>query len=136
MPAMPTIDDVAAMARELPDVVEAERHERLTWWVNGKAFAWDRPFTKADIRRFGDSIPPDGPILAVGVADLVEKEAVLAASSKAVFTIPHFEGYAALLIQLNTVTTKTLRALVIDAWLARAPSRLANEYLEAEDRRR
>jgi hypothetical protein len=65
----------------------------------------------------------------VRVADLGEKEAVLASSSKGFFTIPHFDGYAAVLIQLKTVTKKALREAIIDAWLACAPPRLAKEYL-------
>jgi hypothetical protein len=47
-----TLDDVARMAAELPEVTEGERHGNRTWFVGGKAFAWDRPFSKADIRRF------------------------------------------------------------------------------------
>ncbi len=124
-----TIDDVAQVAMALPDVTEGERHGNLTWFVNSKAFAWARPFSKADIKRFGDATPPEGPIVAVSVADLADKEAILSTSSDAFFTIPHFDGYSAVLIQLTNVTKKTLRDAIIDAWLARAPRRLADEYL-------
>ena len=57
---MATLDDVARIASELPEVTESERHGNRTWFVRGKAFAWDRPFSKADIRRFGDQTPPEG----------------------------------------------------------------------------
>ncbi len=125
-----TIDDVAAMALELPDVLEGERHGNRTWSISGKAFAWERPFSKADLKRFGDATPPAGPIVAVRVEDLGEKEAVLAAQPAAFFTIPHFTGYPAILIQLTNVSRDSLRDALVDGWLACAPRSLAEQYLK------
>jgi hypothetical protein len=124
-----TFDDVAVLAAELPGATEDERHGNRAWFVGGKAFAWERPFSKADIRRFGDETPPDGPILAVRVEDLGEKEAVLATQPAGFFTIPHFDGYSAVLIQLRKVSARALREAVVDGWLACAPRSLADEYL-------
>jgi hypothetical protein len=124
-----TIEEARQLAMALPEVTEGERWGNRTWLVAGKGFAWERPFSKADIRRFGDQPPPEGPIVAIRVEDLGEKEAVLAANPKAFFTIPHFDGYAALLVQLKTVTKRALREALLDGWLACAPPDLADEYL-------
>jgi hypothetical protein len=126
-----TVEAVAKIALSLPDVVESERHRNRTWLVHGTGFVWERPFSKADLKRFGDVTPPTGPIVAVRVADLGEKEAVLATNPAAFFTIPHFDGYSAVLIQLDNVRSKALREVVIDGWLACAPPPLADRYLNS-----
>lgn len=123
------MDDAARMALALPGASEGARHGNRTWFVAGKAFAWERPFSKADVRRFGDATPPAGPIFAVRVEDLGEKEAVLAANPKAFFTIPHFDGYPGVLIQLRKVGKRALQEAIIDAWLACAPPKLAQQFL-------
>jgi hypothetical protein len=136
-PRSVTLGDVARIASDLPEVTHGERHGNRTWSVVGKAFAWERPFSKADIRRFGEEPAPDGPILAVRVDDLVEKEAVLAAEPEAFFTIPHFDGYPAILIQLAKVSRPALREALVDGWLACAPPKVANDFIaRARGRRR
>jgi hypothetical protein len=124
-----TLDEVEGLVTALPEVTESTRYGNRTWFVAGKAFAWERPFSKADITRFGDTAPPPGPILALVTADLEDKEAVLAMGSKGFFTIPHFEGFAAVLVQLNTASKKALREAIEDAWLACAPERLSQSFL-------
>jgi hypothetical protein len=130
---MATLDDVARMAADLPEAVEGERHDRRSWSVGGKVFAWERAFSKADVKRYGDEEPPEGPILATRVADLGEKEAILAEDRAGFFTIPHFDGFPAVLIQLSAVADEKLREAVVDGWLALAPAALTRQYLETLD---
>ena len=128
---MPSVDDAARIAQELPEVTVGERHGHRTWFVAGKAFAWERPLNKADIKRLQGEPPPTGPILAVSTLDLEDRDAILASGFPGVFTIAHFEGYPAVLIQLEQTTEPQLRELILDAWLARATDELAANHRPA-----
>lgn len=128
---MQSLDDAARIALGLPEVTEGvDKHRKIhrTWEVGGTAFAWERPFSKADIKRFGQQTPPAGAILAIRTADLHEKEAILAANPDAFFTIPHFDGYKAYLVQLDLVSAEGLREAITDGWLAVAPPSLADKF--------
>ena len=126
---MATFHDVARIVGALPEVTEgAGRSGARVWDVAGRTFAWERAFSKADLKRYGDETPPAGPILAVRLADLGEKEAVLAAGRRGLFTIPHFDNYAAVLVDLPKVSAGVLRETLEDGWLSRAPERLTAEF--------
>jgi hypothetical protein len=125
---MVSIDHVAQIALELPEATEGERYGTRAWSVGRKAFVWERSFSKADVKRFGDESPPSGIILAARVDDLGEKDAVIAANPISFFTIPHFDGHAEVLIQLDKVGKRALRETIVDAWLAVAPASLVRAY--------
>lgn len=126
---MVTLDEVDQMAMALGEVTVGERYGNRAWSVRGKVFVWERAFSKADIKRFGEATPPSGPIIAVLVDDLADKEAVLQANAKGVFTIAHFDSYPAVLIQLDIAARRAVRELVLDAWLSCAPDDLAARHL-------
>ena len=110
------LDAIARLAASLPGAAPGERHGRKTWMVNERGFAWERPFSKADLKRYGGEAPPDGDILAVSTGDLDEKDALLALKLPGFFTIPHFNGYPAVLIQLKAARAGDVRTAVREAW--------------------
>lgn len=125
---MATWDDVRRLAMALPDTSERSSHGTPMWRVKDKGFVWERPLRRGDYEALGDAAP-DGPILGVRVADVGVKEALLADNPDACFTTPHFAGYPAVLVRLERISGPDLEELIVEAWLTRAPKRLASEYL-------
>jgi hypothetical protein len=122
-------DDVRRIALSLPEASERISRERRQWRIRDKLFVWERPLRQSDLRALGDAAP-DGPILGARVEHLIAKEALLADDPGVFFTTPHFDGYPAVLVRLEAISRELLEEVVIEAWLARAPRRLAQQYVE------
>jgi hypothetical protein len=71
--------------------------------------------------------------LGVRTADLEMKEVLLASNSAVYFTIPHFDGYPAVLIRLPKISTKELKDVIVEAWLSRAGKRAVTAFLKKRD---
>ena len=129
---MATWDDVRRLALALPETNERESRGNRQWRVKDKLFVWERPLRGSDIEALGETAP-DGPILGARVEHLVAKEALVADDSGVYFTTPHFDGYPAILVKLEEISVPDLEEITVEAWLARAPKRLADTYLSEHD---
>jgi len=127
---MATWDDVARIALALPETGESTSYGQRAWKVKDKTFVWERPLRRSDHEALGPAAP-DGPILGARVEHLVAKDALLADDPDVFFTTPHFDGYPAVLVQLERIAVDDLDEVITEAWLARAPKRLVKAYLAA-----
>ena len=127
---MATWEDVRRLALGLPETSEEISRDHRAWVVKKKFFVWERPLRKSDIAALGADAP-SGPILGARVEHLIAKEALLQDDPGVFFTTPHFDGYPAVLIRLEEISVENLEEVVVEAWLARAPKRLADEYLKS-----
>ncbi len=123
-------DDVRRIALALPETSERASGEGFCQWrVRDRLFVWERPLRRADLAVLGDAAPT-GPVAAARVPDLGAKEALLASGSGGYFTTPHFDGYPIVLARLDQIGAPELEELLVEAWLDRAPKRLAATYLQ------
>ena len=127
---MATWDDVRRIALALPETSERTSRELRQWRVTDKLFTWERPLRRADREALGDGAP-EGPILGVRVEHLGAKEALLTSDPGVFFTTPHFDGHAAVLVRLDRIDLGELEDVIVEAWLSRAPKRLAQAYVDA-----
>ena len=123
-------DDVRRLALALPATSERPSGDRPRWAVRDKLFLWERPLRPADYAALGPAAP-SGPILGARVEHVGAKEALIASDPGVFFTTPHFDGYPAILVRLDEIGVEDLEEVVVEAWLARAPKRLVDEYLES-----
>lgn len=120
-------NDVRRIALGLPETSEQSSRGLASWRVRDKGFVWERPLRSGDLRALGDAAPA-GPILGARVEHLGAKEALLADNPAVYFTTPHFDGYPAVLVRLDPIGLDELEEIIVEAWLARAPKRLAKDF--------
>jgi len=125
-----SVDDVRRIALALPQTTEGLSYGNLAWRVAGSLFAWERPLRRADIAALGDRLP-DGPVYAVHTGDEGVKLALIADDPAVFFTTPHFDGHPAVLFELDRIEVAELTELITDAWLSRAPRKLAADYISS-----
>ena len=106
-------DDVRGLALALPATTERVSWGTPAFFVRDKLIArfHERPAT-----------------LVVPVADLTEKEALLAADPQVFSTTAHYDGKPYVLVALDAVSPEELRELLTDAWRARAPRTLLRQH--------
>ena len=126
---MASWEDVERIALALPETEERPAYGNRAWRVRDKLFVWERPLRDKEVEELGDAAP-DGPILAARVEDLGAKEAMLAEEPELYFATSHFDGYPSVLVRLERIGEDDLEELIAEAWLSRAPKRLAQEFLE------
>jgi hypothetical protein len=123
-----TWEDVQRLALALPGASERLSREKRQWRVKDKLFVWERPLREKEAAELG-ATAPDGPILGARVEHLVAKQALLEDDPSVYFTTSHFANTAAVLVRLEPIGLAGLEEVITEAWLVRAPKRLAETFL-------
>jgi hypothetical protein len=109
---VPTWKDVVALAGALPEVEESTSYRTPSMKVKGKSFLRLRSEAEGGLVVF---------------CDLEEKEALLQSGDPAFYTTPHYDGYGAILVDLERIDRVHLAELIEEAWYLKAPVRLRKQ---------
>lgn len=119
--------DVERIATALPGAAEGTSYGNQAWKVRGRTFVWERPLRGRDEDELGDAAP-EGIVIGVRVPDELTKQVLCENEGPAVFTVAHFDGFDAVLIDLDTVEPNLLEDLITDSWRTLAPARLVKDF--------
>ena len=119
--------DVRRIALSLPGVEEAPTRFAFSVRNKGKlkAFVWVWLERVAPRK----ARVPQPNVIAIRVANLFDKDFLLALDPAKFFTESHYDGFPAVLVRLPAVTARELRPLITEAWRCQAPKDLAPEQL-------
>jgi hypothetical protein len=113
--------DVRRIALSLPETTE---DGGFHFSVAGKGFAW------VWMERVQPKRPrvPNPEVIAVRVANELEKQALLSLDPTVFFTEPHYDGYPAVLVRIPAIELDLLEKVLTDAWRAKAPRKLVAAF--------
>jgi hypothetical protein len=128
-----TLADVDEIALALPEMTSARDGEgRPSWSVRDKVVCWHRePRPDAVDPETGERLDD---VVVFRVPDLEMKDVLLADDRGIYFTTPHWNRYPAVLVRmagLARLDRAEVEDLIVEAWLARAPKRVAKAWLAA-----
>ncbi len=127
-------DDVDAICAGLPGAEKGiSWGDRPTWFATGNAKPRSFVTHRATQKNVVDPATgePYDDLLVISVPDEAAKAALVEADGP-FFTIPHFDGYTAVLVQqsrLGEITRDELEEVLVEAWTCAAPKRLVKEHL-------
>jgi hypothetical protein len=116
---MPTYDEIERFAVTLPETVVAASYGGSPAVKVNKRWLCQLSEKRSD---------PTGEVLILRVADLGEKEALLASDPAVFFTSAHYDGYPTVLVRLGRVDDDEIRELLLESWTAIAPKRAIKAY--------
>jgi hypothetical protein len=124
-----TVADIHEIAGTMPGV-ETTPGKTLVYQVRGKSFVFFR-------NPRPDAVDPEtgeryGDVVVFWVESEEQKTALVLDDRTPFFTTPHFKGHPSVLLRHSRVgelSRHELAEVVYDAWLARAPKRLAKQWL-------
>ena len=125
-------DDIDEICMGLPEVeFGTSWGDRPTYKVRGKGFVLYR----APHRTAVDPVTgePFDDLLVIMTPTEVEKRALVEDDRLPFFTIDHFNGYNAVLVQLSRlgeIDREELVEIITEAWATKAPKPLARKYFE------
>jgi hypothetical protein len=123
-----TWEDVRRIALDLPGATEDDGGSTRAWRVGSKAFAWERVLRRGERATLAD--PPDGPALGLRTADVETVDGLVAARPAVFFAVAGYGVHPMVLLHVERASFEDLDEAVTDAWLARAPKRLRDAFLQ------
>lgn len=129
---MATLEDVRDVLAELPGVTEQENGwGMLSWRTKAGQIAWVRGPRQTDLDQLVElgRTWPAGPTIAVRVASLDERAALIEEEPSVFFTIPHFRSWPSVLVALQEIAPDRLAEILTDGWILRVPKRVSHAWL-------